>query len=209
MARAKKSAPAAPTTDEQARARAQQLEQELLKLADQLPQELLKLKQLLKVFKAVSVDPASLDARLLVTSMVAWLYHAIRLRGNRIERRPRRIIPSATKWTQDHDIALMLEVVDLLRQGKISERKAVKQIAKKPRNNHPSLAHRFPYEPQAGRSETGRRFSQSTPQERYEESLRQRWNKIKHDEKARTIVALPDELLIALGFSPTSERGEN
>jgi len=47
-------------------------------------------------------------------------------------------------------------------------------------------------------------------QERYEESLRQRWNKIKHDEKAQTIVALPDKLLIALGFSPrTSERGEN
>jgi len=102
----------------------------------------------------------------------------------------------------------MLEVVDLLKQD-ISEREAIKRIAAKPRDNHPSLAHRFPYKPQTGRSEAGRRFSQSTPQERYEEALWQRWNKIKQDEKAQTIVALPDELLIALGFSPSSERGEN
>jgi hypothetical protein len=186
-----------------ARARAQQLEQELmLLLADQLPQELLKLKPLLKVFKAVGVDPASPHARRLVSLMLVGLLSG--LHRGQIERRPRRNIPNATKWIQEHDIALMLEVVDLLKQD-ISEREAIKRIAAEPRNNHPSLAHRFPYKPQIGRSEAGRRFSQSTPQERYAEALRQRWNKIKQDEKVQNIVALPDRWLIALGFRPTHE----
>jgi hypothetical protein len=184
---------------------ADQLKQELALLADQLEQRLLGFPPLMKFLQAVGVDPTSPDARRLVIFMLAGLCDGI----TRIEIRPRQAVPSAKKWTQDHGIALMLEVVDLLTQG-ISEREAIKRIAAEPRDNHPSLAHRFPYEPQAGRSEAGRRSSQSTPQERYEEALRQRWNKIKHDEKAQTIVALPDKLLIALGFRPrTSERGEN
>jgi hypothetical protein len=214
MPRTKKSAPSAPAADklEQKLALlANQLEQELLLLTDQLEHRLHGLPPLMKIFQAVGVDPASPTARLFVNLMLAslWCGMRVRLKGYPSEIQPRRAVPSAAKWTQDHDIALMLEVVDLKRQD-ISEREAIKRIAAEPRDNHPSLAHRFPYEPQAGRSETGRRFSQSTRQERYEESLRQRWNKIKHDEKAQTIVALPDKLLIALGFSPrTSERGEN
>jgi hypothetical protein len=207
MPRTKKSAPSAPTADkleEKLALRAAKLGQELMLLADQLPRELLKLKPLLKILKAVGVDPASTDAWRLAGLMHVALFHGISKIGiSKIQRRPRRAIPNAATWTRDHDIALMLEVVDLKRQD-ISEREAIKQIAKKPRNNHPSLAHRFPYKPQTGLSEAGRGHSQSTDQARYEETLRQRWKKIKQDEKAQTIVALPDELLIALGFSPTS-----
>jgi hypothetical protein len=195
--RTKKSAPSAD-----------QLEQDLILLSNKLPQELLKLKPLVKILQAVGVDPASPDAWRLAAFMTVSLYDGIRRIRPRREIRPRRAVRSAAKWAETHDIALMLEVVDLLKQD-ISEREAIKRIAAKPRDNHPSLAHRFPYKPQTGRSEAGRRFSQSTPQERYEEALWQRWNKIKQDEKAQTIVALPDELLIALGFSPSSERGEN
>jgi hypothetical protein len=110
-------------------------------------------------------------------------------------------------WTNDHNIALALEVLDLLRQD-ISEREAIRRIAAEPRNSHPSIAHRFPYKPQTGRSEAGRRFSRSTSQERFEQTLLQRWNKIKKDEKVLTIVALPNEWLRAFGFSP-HDRGEN
>jgi hypothetical protein len=185
-----------------ARATAQQLEQELFELADQLEQELLKLKPLVKILKAVGVDPASTAARRLVTFIVASLYYGI----NRIEIQPRQAVPSAAKWTLPNEMALMIEVVDRLKQGNISEREAIKQIAKKPRDNHPSLAHRFPYKSQ-GRSEAGRRSSQSTAQERREEALWQRWLKIKKAEKARAkiIAELPPHnniWLEALGFGP-------
>lgn len=205
MARTKKSAPAAPTMAKQARANSGKRARARAHLVDQLEQDLLKLKPLVKILRVYGVDPASPDAKRLVSYMLAGLYQGSR----KIERRPRQTIRNAMKWTQDHNIALMLEVVDRLKQGNISEREAIKQIAAESRDNHPSLAHRFPYKPQTGRSEAGRQFSQSTSKERYEEALWQRWKKIKQDEKAQTIVALPDGLLIAFGFSPTSEGGEN
>jgi hypothetical protein len=195
MARPKKSAPSARTGG--------QLEQKLFDLADQLEQRLLGFPPLMKIFQAVGIDPASPGAKLLVTFMKVSPYYGInvRLKQHPREIRPRRAVPSASKWTEDHDMALALEVVDLLRQD-ISEREAIKRIAAEPRDNHPSLAHRFPYNPQTGRSEAGRRFSQSTAQERREKALLRRWKEIKKDEKVLTIVASPDEWLRALGFSP-------
>jgi hypothetical protein len=205
-ARTKRPAPAAPTADqlEQKLAlRADQFKQELFELRDQLEHRLLGFPPLMKIFQAVGVDPASPTARLLVTFMVTSLYYGIKARLERYpnERRPRQAVPNAKKWTRDHDIALALEVVDLLRQD-ISEREAIKRIAAEPRDKHPSLAHRFPYEPQTGRSEAGRQFSQSTDQERREKAFLRRWKEIKKDEKVLTIVASPDEWLRALGFSP-------
>jgi len=184
----------APTAD--------QLEQELMLLADQLQQELPKFKPLVKFFQAVGVDPASTAARRLVTFIVASLYYGI----NRIEIQPRQAVPSAAKWTLPNEMALMIEVNWRVEREGISEREAIKRIAAESRDEHPSPAHRFLYKAQS-RSESGRRFSQTTAQERYEEALWQRWLKIKKAEKARAkiIAELPPHnniWLEALGFGP-------
>src|SRR5262249_51732018 len=83
MARTKKSAPSAPTAD--------QLEQKLFDLADQLEQRLLGFPPLMKIFQAVGIDPASPDAKLLITFMKVSLYYGInaRFKGRRSEIRPR------------------------------------------------------------------------------------------------------------------------
>jgi hypothetical protein len=193
------------STGKRARARA--------RLVDQLERLLRTSKPLLRLLEAVGVDPESPVAKPIAAVVLAELYQEIGQKlKQKLKQQPR--TSGAAKWTLVHDMALKLEVewwVKELKKEGFSPRRGVRdgfdgfeneairrvaaELPPESRKEHPYSAHRFPYK------QNRKDYPKSTDQERYEQTLRQRWIKIKRLEEQRAKINA--ELLAELGKPKT------
>jgi hypothetical protein len=128
-------------------------------LVDLLEERLLTFEPLLKILEAVGVDPEGLNAKRLVSDMIAGLDHGIK----RMEKES----TDCSRWDWIDDWNLMISIL-LRRDG--SEREAIRRLA---------AEYTFP----SYKRQTGRRTAKSNHQTQYEEALWRRWMKIKRELK--------------------------
>jgi hypothetical protein len=138
---------------------------------DRLQDDLFKLKSLRKILEEFGIDPAGPDAKRLAAYMMSGLYHGIQ----RIPKTPHQPAANLGKWTPVDDMRLMLDVEWCQTNHDVSDREAISLTAEA----FPAETHRFPYRA------NGRKSPKSTPKERYEEALWQRWIKVVKPAKAK------------------------
>jgi hypothetical protein len=130
--------------------------------------------QMKKLLRHLGVDPSSSDAWERGFFRLAFLHHRV----GHLAWYPRRTNRNSATWTPTHDLALLQEVI-VLRQGRLSERAAVRKLAADPKKRR-----LFPYRRQ------GYRFSTVEEPQKREAALWARLQKVKASARGTSIVDL-------------------
>jgi len=120
-------------------------------------------KQIEQLLRSMGLDPATPNVWERAFFLLAVLHHGV----GHVVWRPRRTNKNAAKWSVEHDLALINEMIELRRRGH-SERAAIKVLS------HSRKEHLFPYKAQ------DRPGSRLGSKEQKAAALRARWEKIKH-----------------------------
>ncbi len=130
--------------------------------------------QMKDLLRCLGVDPSQPDAWARGFFLLTHYHDGV----GHLARYPRRTNKNAAKWTTTHDLDLLREVF-LLKERGLSERSAIKKLAADRKKRQ-----LFPYRNQEGPHVKG------TEQQRREDVLRARLQKLKAEEHGRDLYAL-------------------